>query len=139
MPLDFPSDARKRPSREEHFVLEDLPDRERMLWGVLAYLCFPVSVFYARWDPFVRFHVRQAVGLLACGVLAKQWHDFSWSNEIPEVSWLGYAVVTVATCVGMKNALALEFRAIPWVGWLFHKLPLPKPLAEPPLGRTRVP
>ena len=138
MPLDFPSDTRHRPSREEHFVLEDLPERERMLWGVLAYVFFPVSVYYARWDPFVRFHVRQAVGMVIAWIVADRWQRFAWSNEIPEVSWVGYAAVTLGVCYGMKNALSLQFRPVPWVGWLSDRfLPLPKRLAEP--ARTKTP
>jgi len=140
MPLDFPSDARHRPSREEHFVLEDLPERERMLWGSVAYLFFPAAVYFARWDPFVRFHVRQGIGMVVGLVIAELFHDFSWSHEIPEVSWVGYAAVTVGICYGIKHALSLEFRPVPWVGWISHKLlPLPKRLAEPSLTRTRVP
>lgn len=111
-----------------------------MLWGAVAYLFFPASVYFARWDPFVRFHVRQGVGLALAFVLADLWHDFSWSHEIPEVSWVGYAGVTVGICYGIRNALSLEFRPVPWVGWISHRaLPLPKRLAEPPLSRTRVP
>ena len=132
MAIDFPSDTRRRPSREEHFVLEDLPREERMLWGSLAYVCWPVALFKARWDPFVRFHVRQSIGLLLVWVLARLFSEFTFRYEIPEVSWLGYVAVTLLGCYGIRNALALEFRAMPWVGWIAHRaLPLPKRLAEP--------
>lgn len=129
--LDFPSDARRRPTREEHFVLEDLPPRERMLWGSLAYLFFPVPLYFARWDPFVRFHVRQGVGIAITLLFARAWHAFTWSHEIPEVSWVGYAGVTIAACYGVRNALALEFRGVPWIGRLSNRLPYPRRLAEP--------
>ena len=131
MPVDFPSDARRPPTREEHFVLEDLPERERMLWGTVAYLFFPAAIYSARWDPFVRFHARQGVGVTIGWILGRVWHRFTHSNEIPEVSWVGYALVTVLLCYGIRNALSLEFRAVPWVGRLIHRLPLPKKLAEP--------
>lgn len=131
VPLDFPSDTRRRPSREEHYVLEDLPERERMLWASVAYLCFPVAIYHARWDPFVRFHVRQAIGLAIGLVLAKLFHEFAWSNEFPEASWVGYAAVTVGACDGVRNALSLELRPVKWVGWMADRwLPLPKKLAE---------
>ena len=113
-------------------MLEDLPERERMLWGTIAYLCFPVSLYYARWDPFVRFHVRQGAGVVIVLVLARIWHRVTDSNEIPEVAWLGYAAATVLACYGIRNALALEYRSTPWIGWMVHRwLPLPKRLAEP--------
>ena len=137
MPVDVPSDSRRRPTREEHYVLEDLPERERMLWGSIAYLCFPAAVYFARWDSFVRFHTRQGVGVWIGWVLAKLWHDFSWSNEIPEVSWVGFAAVTVWICYGIKNALSLEYRVVRVVGSLSDRwIPLPKKLAEPAAKRS---
>ena len=137
--LEFPSDTRRRPSREEHFVLEDLPDRERMLFGSIAYVFFPAAIYYARWDPFVRFHVRQAAGLVIALLLARVWARFAWTHEIREVSWLGYVGVTVGVCYGIRNAISLEYRPFPWFGWLAHKLPLPKHLGEKPLMRGRSP
>ena len=129
--LDYPSDARRPPTREEHFVLEDLPERERMLWGALAYVCFPVSLYFGRWDPLVRFHVRQGAGATIGWVLAWVWHRFTFQHQVPELSWVGYVAVTVITCYGIRNAIGLEFRRMPWLGRLANRLPYPKRLAEP--------
>ena len=138
-PIEFPSDSRRRPTTEEHFVLEDLPERERMLWASLAYLAFPVPVFYARWDPFVRFHVRQGIAIWICWVAASFWHRFAAANEIRETGAVGYGLVLLAICYGIRNALSLEYRGLPWIGRVAGRLPLPKRLAEPggPADRRR--
>jgi hypothetical protein len=128
---EFPSDARQPPSREEHYVLEDLPARERMLFGALAYACFPVSIYYARWDPFVRFHVRQAVGVAILWMAAWFASGFWYTSEVPEFGALGYVVVTLLTCDGIYNALCIRFKPVRVVGGLIDRLPLPKKLAEP--------
>lgn len=128
--MEFPSDLRRPPTREEHFVLEDLPARERMLFGTLAYVAFPIPLYYARWDPFVRFHTRQGVGVAIGWVIARVFARFTFLNEIPEVSWVGYALVTVGACYGIRHALALEWKGLPAIGGLVDRLPLPKKLAE---------
>lgn len=127
---EFPSDARPAPTREEHYVLEDLPDRERMLYAALAYVFFPAPLFFARWDPFVRFHVRQGAGIAIGWVLARLFARFAFRHDIAEVSWAGYALVTLAAVIGVRNALALDWRGIPGLGRLVNRLPLPKRLAE---------
>ena len=127
---EFPSDARVPPRREDHFVLEDLPARERMLFGALAYGCFPISIYYARWDPFVRFHVRQAAGLALCWVLALVASSLLGNNEFPELAAVGYFVVTLLTCQGIYSALCLKMKPVTVLGRLFDRLPFPKKLAE---------
>ena len=77
---EFPSDERRRPRREDHYVLEDLPPNERMLWGALAYVFFPAALYRARWDPFVRFHIRQAWGLLALWIFRG---SLAWPGDNP--------------------------------------------------------
>ena len=143
MSVDFPSDTRRPPSREDHYVLEDLPSRERMLYGALAYVAFPIPLFRARWDPFVRFHVRQGVGIAIGWVLGRLWARF-WFDVDYELylwlGWIGYALVTLAICDGIQRALSLRWSGPRGVGWLVNKLPLPKRLAEPRYGaaNTRV-
>lgn len=134
---EFPSDARRPPTREEHFVLEDLPPRERMLFGALAYVFFPAPLWFARWDPFVRFHVRQGIAIWIGWGLARMFDRFAYRNEFPEVSWLGYLLVTLLMCSGIRNALSVEWRTLPVVGRFADRLPLPKRLAEPPVRRPR--
>ncbi len=127
---EFPSDQRETVRREDHYVLEDLPENDRMLYGAVAYVCFPVSIYYARWDPFVRYHVRQGACLAIGWVLARIFSTLSWSNEVPELGIFGYAAVTVLTCQGIYHALSLEMRPVKFVGRLFDRFPLPKKLAE---------
>ena len=127
---EFPSDSRRPPRREDHYVLEDLPARERMLFGALAYVCFPVSIYSARWDPFVRFHVRQGAGLALLWVLSWMFSSLAWSNEVPELGVTGYVVTTLLTCDGIHHALSLETERVRFIGWLFDRFPLPKKLAE---------
>jgi hypothetical protein len=139
--VDFPSDTRPAPRREEHYVLEDKDESDRMLLGALAYVFWPFAIAQGRWDPFVRFHVRQGAGLWIAFVFARIWAGFTWSTEIPEVGWLGYGAVVLLACWGIRNALALEWRPMPWIGWIFDRwLPVPKRLAEPAprrwFGRT---
>ncbi len=134
---EFPSDTRRPPTREEHYVLEDLPPRERMLFGALAYVFFPAPLYFARWDPFVRFHVRQGIAIMIGWFLARAFAIFTFRNEFPEVAWLGYFFVTLLLCVGIKNALAVEWKRLPVVGRFADRLPLPKRLAEPPIRRPR--
>jgi hypothetical protein len=127
---EFPSDARMPPRREDHYVLEDLPAQDRMLWGSLAYIFFPVSIYYARWDPFVRFHARQAVGLALCWVASWYLSGLAWSYEVPELGVVGYVVTTLMSCDGIYRALSLKKRSVRGLGFLFDKIPLPKKLAE---------
>ena len=128
--LEFPSDARTSPRREEHLVLEDLPPSDRMLFGALAYVFFPVSLYYARWDPFVRFHVRQGVGCLLMWIFAMAFSRLAWNNEVPEAGALGYALATLLCCHGIYHALSQEWRGVRVFGKLFDKLPFPLKLAE---------
>ncbi|HVO30538.1 MAG TPA: hypothetical protein VMV18_07375 [bacterium] len=129
--FQFPSDKREVPRREEHFVLEDLPSTDRMVYGSLAYVFFPASLYYARWDPFVRFHVRQGVGCLVVWIAAGFLAHYAFLDEVPEAGALGYAIATLLTCHGIYHAVSLEFRGVKVLGRLFDRLPLPLKLAEP--------
>ena len=139
MAVEFPSDARRPPSREEHYVLEDLDETDRMCFGALAYVFFPAALFKGRWDPFVRFHVRQGAGLILGWIAGYAWSRITFWNEMPEVGWVGYAATTILICYGIRNALALEWRPVPLVGRLLDRLPLPKKLAEPTTRLTPPP
>ena len=101
-----------------------------MLWGAIAYACFPVSIYYARWDPFVRFHVRQGAGLALGWIASWYLSGLAWSYEVPELGLVGYVCVTLMTCDGIAHALSLQLRPVRGLGWLFDRLPLPKKLAE---------
>lgn len=129
--MDYPSDARSAPRREDHYVLEDLPANDRMLWGAVAYLFFPAALYRGRWDPFVRFHARQGVAVAALWVAAWWWVRFAWRLETEWAAFMGYGAVVLLICNGVYHALSLEFRGLWLIGGLADRLPYPKKLAEP--------
>lgn len=87
--------------------------------AIVAYFIFFIPLLTdAKNDPFVKYHVKQGLGMLALWVL---WNVVSWYIYFFGIEMLISLAIAVLWILGIVNAVQGKQAPVPLIGQIFEK------------------
>lgn len=103
-------------------ILKDESD-ENVAMAIIAYFIFFLPLLTtAGDDPYVRFHVKQGLVLLACSVLVWTIGKFLPLNWALDIYLVGGLILFILWLIGISHAISKKQKRVPLIGFLGERL-----------------